>query len=194
MARHADIVLIQATHAIVAGVVCECAALTRGLWWSASACAPVRAGGLFAMVPRGLLGEGEAFDADESVPGRVAHLRLTLGQAQIDSANMHNYGMAIAGVNRACAEVRRRSAFAGSAPTWRIYILGGDFNIELGCGPNEGAANSGLHRPRELSRAPASLRAACEAMTELSQPSPTKVSHSDTTMSRIDGVFSSAPG
>lgn len=45
---------------------------------------------------------------------------------------MHNFGMAIADITRACAEVGRRHALAASAPTERLYVMGGDFNIEMG--------------------------------------------------------------
>lgn len=194
LARMVDIVLIEETHATEADAVCECAALTTGFWWSASACEPTRAGGLLTIVRRGVLGVAEEFATSEAVPGRVAQICIATGQAQVEVTNLHNFGMAILEVNRACSEARRKHALAPSAPTERLHVLDGDFNIEMGCGDSEGAAHSGLHRPREFSRAPASLRAACEATIGFSQPSPTRISHSDTTMSRIDALFSSAPG
>lgn len=145
LARLADIVMLQETHATAADVVCEGAAHNRGFWWSASTCEPARAG-LLTMVRKGLLGEGEEFVASESVPGRVDNVRLQRGEPIIDTTNFHNYGMAIAEVNRACAQARLRLGTAAADPLQRVYFFGGDLNIELGRGDFDAAASSGLQR------------------------------------------------
>lgn len=61
LAKSADIVMVQETHASAADVMCECAALLRGFWWGASPCEVTRAGGVLTMIRRGVLGDGEVF-------------------------------------------------------------------------------------------------------------------------------------
>lgn len=87
-------------------------------------------GGVAFIMRRKLLGEATQIRMQTLVEGRVSILRVSAGDALLEVAGIHNYGLTISQANLVANELQSRTRAAQAALMQRCLCVVGDWNFD----------------------------------------------------------------